>query len=82
MNKKCKQIKQVKMELELPLSTKQKKLIISGIITAATIGFLVGYKTFNYKSGKALDKLWQFDPTLKEHMWKTLNDYVTLNLNN
>ena len=68
-----KQVKQVKMELELPLSTKQKLMIGGGMLLSVAAGYAIGYSRCHLQTARGIELCWLEDPTLKEHMWKVMD---------
>ena len=60
--------------------TKKQKMALLGLAVGSGIVYAIGYK-FGFRDGdryaeecigKGIEKCWEFDPTLKEHMWDTM----------
>ena len=60
--------------------TKKQKMALLGLVVGSGVVYGIGYK-FGFRDGdqyaekcigKGIKKCWEFDPTLKDHMWDTI----------
>ena len=60
-------------------ATKKKRFdaeaVLAGLSVAAVgvLGCILGYNYHRYLSGKGLQRCFEKDPTLEEHMWKAIS---------
>ena len=59
------------------LDKKEKTLIKLGALGIAVVSFKLGGAWDRYRINRGIQKLWDEDPTLKEHMWKVLADCLS-----
>ena len=72
-DEKEKQVKQIKLNLELPLSARQKALVIGGMFATGITGFILGRKIEQRLLVIELAKMYIADPTFKDHVFETLS---------
>lgn len=67
-------MEEIKAKEGLVLSKKEKILLGGAIVLTAVVGFKLGARWDSYIVARGIEKAWEADPTLKEHMVNVLVD--------
>lgn len=60
---------------ETKLTNKEKLLFAGGCVFATgllAVGYITGSKLTHTRISRGIEKCWEADPTLKEHMWSVV----------
>ena len=61
---------------QIKRNVKKAALICVGVAASVTVGIVIGEISTIKRISNGIGKLWEHDPTLKDHMWKALNEAV------